>query len=201
MRRRDFLSGSLAAGLGAFVSPAASGSVRPIEGAEAESAPADALIYPVDLRCESLRDPLGIDARRPRLSWKLEAVGTARSQVQSAYRVRVATTATQLAEETPDLWDSGRVESSRQLHVEYEGRAPRSGERCFWQVEVWDGAHRKSQPSPASWWEMGLLSASDWVGVWISDGKPVGGENPVWPAALVEATRQCRSKRRSVDVD
>jgi hypothetical protein len=35
------------------------------------------------LRCEYLEDPIGIDHRRPRLSWKLKA--TARGRRQSAY--------------------------------------------------------------------------------------------------------------------
>ncbi|MCX6574618.1 MAG: hypothetical protein NTX99_11615, partial [Candidatus Aminicenantes bacterium] len=42
-----------------------------------------ALIAPLDLRCEYRRDPLGIDAPRPRLSWALTSEG--RAVTQSAY--------------------------------------------------------------------------------------------------------------------
>ena len=178
MRRREFLNGSLAAGVGAMVTSAAGRSLLASERSASEDELADALISPFELRCESLYDPLGIDASRPRLSWKLKADGAARNQSQSAYRVRVATTPAQLVGETADLWDSGQVSSNRQLHIEYDGRSLTSRERCYWLVEVWDGAGQKSLPSPISWWEMGLLSSSDWTGIWISDGKglPVNEE-------------------------
>ncbi|MCH7904086.1 MAG: family 78 glycoside hydrolase catalytic domain [Armatimonadetes bacterium] len=178
MRRRDFLKGSLAVGMGAIGITAAGGATRSSGRSASESTQEDGLISPVDLRCESLHDPLGIDAQRPRLSWKLIAAGSARNQFQSAYRIRVATTVALLAGETADLWDSGHVKSNRQLHIEYEGMPLKSGERCCWQVEVWDGAGRKSRPSPAVWWEMGLLSPLDWTGIWISDGKslPINDE-------------------------
>lgn len=48
------------------------------------------------LRCEYLVDPLGIDERAPRLSWQL--VSEARGARQLAYRVRVASSASLLAE-------------------------------------------------------------------------------------------------------
>ena len=138
-----------------------------------EDALEDGLISPFDLRCEFLHDPLGIDALRPRLSWKLKAAGDARNQSQSAYRIRVATTVDLLDGEA-DLWDSGRVKSNKQLHVEYEGKSLKSSDRCYWHIEVWDGDGLKSNPSPIVWWEMGLLAPSDWIASWISDGK----ENP-----------------------
>jgi alpha-L-rhamnosidase len=129
------------------------------------------LIHAFDLRCESLSDPLGVDARHPRLSWKLKAVGSAKSQSQSAYQISVASSHELL--DNPDIWDSGKVRSNQQLHVEYEGRPLSSGERCYWRVEVWDRDGDGPAISETSWWEMGLLSPKDWQGVWISDGKPL----------------------------
>ena len=74
----------------------------------APSAPSETSpLEPVDLRCEYLRDPLGIDAARPRLSWALR--GGARGERQSAYRVVVATTVEKALAGTGDLWDSGEV--------------------------------------------------------------------------------------------
>ena len=121
----------------------------------------EALITPIDLRCESTHNPLGIDALSPRLSWKLEAAVGARNQIQSAYSITVASTEPLLAAGEADLWDSSQVLSTRQLHIEYDGRPLTSGERCFWQVQVWDAYGRISAPSRISWWEMGLLSPED----------------------------------------
>ncbi|MGE5612145.1 MAG: hypothetical protein ACM359_23055, partial [Bacillota bacterium] len=50
-----------------------------------------ASVQVVELRCEYLGDPLGIDVRRPRLSWQLAATDpAARGQRQTAYRVLVS---------------------------------------------------------------------------------------------------------------
>lgn len=170
MKRRDFLKGSLGATVGAAGLTRAAGARFQNPEADFAQGSDRAPITPFDLRCESRRNPLGIDALRPRLSWKLEAAPGARSQRQSAYRITVARTEGLLAAGGADLWDSGKVLSTRQLHIEYEGSPLGSGERCFWRVQVWDAEGRNSDPSSISWWEMGLLSPEDWTGFWISDG-------------------------------
>ncbi len=67
-----------------------------------------------DPRCEYLKDPLGIDVKQPRLSWRLEAANAdARGQRQTAYQVLAASTKALLEEGRGDLWDSGTVASDR----------------------------------------------------------------------------------------
>ncbi len=171
MRRRDFLKGSLVAGVGAVGMNSATEPAQTDKQVTSGRGPNDEFITPFDLRCESTYNPLGIDAHRPRLSWKLKATAGARNQTQSAYRITVASTEAPAAAGAADMWDSGRVETSRQLHIEYDGKSLTSGERCFWHVQVWDSEGRISEPSQSHWWEMGLLSPKDWKGVWISDGK------------------------------
>jgi alpha-L-rhamnosidase len=67
------------------------------------------------LRCEYRVNPLGIDTARPRVRWTLESEG--RNEVQSAYRVLVASTAEALAADEGDLWDSGKVSWSDNMNV------------------------------------------------------------------------------------
>lgn len=117
------------------------------------------------LTCEYQTNPLGIDVRRPRLSWRLE--GDARAIRQTAYQIHVASDAQRLAAGEADLWDSGQVESVDSTLREYAGPALRSGQRACWQVRVWDGEGQATPWSAPAWWEMGLLSPEDWQAAWI----------------------------------
>ncbi len=128
-------------------------------------------IHPTGLRCEYRVNPLGIDSEHPRLSWTLES--EERGQRQIAYRILAADSLEGLAQEEGHLWDSGRVESSESIHIEYAGLRLQSGQRCFWKVRAWDRAGRPSRWSKPAFWEAALLRSGDWKGIWISDGRPL----------------------------
>jgi alpha-L-rhamnosidase len=126
-----------------------------------------------DPRCEYLANPLGIDVRQPRLSWKLTAVDPkARGQRQTAYQVLAASTRAALDKDQADLWDSGMVASDQSVHVVYAGKPLASGMECFWKVRVKDEKGATSAWSGPARWTMGLLEKSDWSGKWIG-GKEV----------------------------
>ena len=129
-----------------------------------------AKVAPVDLRCESRVDPLGVDVPRPRLSWVLDAKSGARDWMQVGYRVLVASSLTGLQKNRGELWDSGKVASSAQNNIPFGGQSLRAGQQCFWKVQVWGADGTKAWSKPARW-EMGPMVAEDWVGRWISDGK------------------------------
>ena len=77
------------------------------------------------LRCEYRDNPLGIDAAKPRLSWKIEAGdqrSEARGQKQCAYQVLVASSPELLVKDQGDLWDCGKVASDQSIQVEYAGK-------------------------------------------------------------------------------
>ena len=74
---------------------------------------------PRRLRCEYLRDPLGIDVTRPRLSW---CVNDSRpAEIQTAYQLLAARNSEQLDKDIGGIWDTGRVSSQHTLNVEYAG--------------------------------------------------------------------------------
>lgn len=118
-----------------------------------------------NLRCEYRHNPLGIDVASPRLSWKVES--SRRGARQTAYQVIVAQSEEALQRDQGELWDSGVVRSDQSIHVAYEGRELRSGQRAFWKVRIWDEANELSDSSECGWWEMGLLEPSEWCGQWI----------------------------------
>jgi len=121
-----------------------------------------------DLRCEYLKDPLGIDVSQPRLSWKLAAADPqARGQKQTAFQILVAGTKDLLDKDQADLWDSGMASLDQSVHVVYTGRPLGPGTECFWKVRVKDENGVLSAWSQPARWTMGLLEKSDWLGKWI----------------------------------
>ena len=107
--------------------------------------------------------PLGIDADAPSFGWALTT--TARGAVQTAYRLRIGTT-----EQGAEIWDSGRVDSDRQVDITPAAPLPlAAATRYFWQIKVWDGRDAESPWSAPAWFETGLLSPADWAGAeWIT---------------------------------
>ena len=126
---------------------------------------------PANLHCEAMQQPLGIDIAHPRLSWQMQ--DTRRGARQTAYEIRVASSAETLTQDHADVWDSRRVASDESVNVMYAGPALESRRRYYWQVRTWDQDGQPSSYSHASWWEMGLLSSSDWKANWITRDMPV----------------------------
>ncbi|MDQ1300704.1 MAG: alpha-L-rhamnosidase, partial [Chloroflexota bacterium] len=118
------------------------------------------------LLCEYRANPLGMDVRRPRLSWQLRS--DRRGAAQTAYQLRAAGDGADLASGKKLLWDSGKIASDQSILVPYGGPALRSGQRIHWQVRAWDETGAASAWSEVAWWEMGLLEAADWQAAWIT---------------------------------
>lgn len=117
------------------------------------------------LRTEYRENPLGIDIRRPRLSWQIQSDG--RGILQSAYQIQVARTERDLLEGRHMLWDSGKVNSAESTQIAYAGPALQSAQRYLWRVRVWDVKGEVSPWSNPAHWEMGLLDSSDWQASWV----------------------------------
>lgn len=120
----------------------------------------------VDLRCEYMTNPLGVDVAQPRLSWKLESRW--RGQKQTAYQILVSTNEKMLKEDRADLWDTGKTTSDQSIHILYSGHPLASRTRCYWKVRVWDADGKTSSFSEVGTWDMGLLTPEDWKAKWIS---------------------------------
>jgi alpha-L-rhamnosidase len=128
---------------------------------------------PVRLRCEYLMNPQGIDEAQPRLTWQVES--PMRGAKQTACQILVASSAEQLAKNSGDLWDSGKVAGERTVNIPYAGKTLSSRQPCFWKVCVWDQTGVAHWSDNASW-TMGLLQAEDWRADYIS----FRDTSPVW---------------------
>jgi alpha-L-rhamnosidase len=95
---------------------------------------------PIGPMVELLREPEHsvITEPQPAFSWIVN--DARRGAQQSAYRIRIASRAELLAEGGPDVWDSGRVESSASTMVRMAADRLRPQQVYWWQVCTWDSA-------------------------------------------------------------
>ena len=139
-----------------------------------------------DLRCEYLKDPLGIDAPQPRLSWiaPVRASAASGKPPTRCWWPRRPSCST----------GTGRPLGQRQSGLRRDGpgglrrQAAGSRQACFWKVRAWDRDGQPSAWSKPARWEMGLLEARRLVGP-LDRGR-FGGD----PAAAAIA------RRRQVDL-
>jgi len=138
----------------------------------------------VDLRTESLVDPVGLDVDRPRLSWRMETSEPNRRGLrQKGYRILVASSLSLLRGEKGDLWDTREVASSQSHGIEYAGKTLPANAEAWWKVEVTDERGRRVWSAPARWTTG--LRADDWKAKWIGTDA-VFAHPPKSPNNIVE---------------
>ncbi len=162
----------------------------------AGSAHAQGKATAVDLRVNSLVAPLAVENGTPKLSWTVNAPKNSRNVEQSAYQVQAATSKELLNDNKPDLWDSGKVESSKQI-AKYAGKIPQTGSTVFWRVGVWNSEGELSWSKVAKF-EFGLLKQEDWTGPWIGMDDNVRGRHAPYFRTKVKFDKDIASARAYV---
>ncbi|MFT4073066.1 MAG: family 78 glycoside hydrolase catalytic domain [Dysgonamonadaceae bacterium] len=124
---------------------------------------------PIELRCQFIENPYGVDVIDPVLSWTIKTSNpTARDIRQTAYQVLVASSIDLLKVDKADMWNSGKVISNQMSQVVYAGKALQSSQQYWWKVRVWNEKSKISVWSTPTQWTMGVLNAADWKAQWIS---------------------------------
>ena len=118
-----------------------------------------ASLQPLKLTCEYQMNPLGIDTRKPRLSWIFQSAE--RNQLQSAYEIVVSAHQASINQLIGDAWNSGKILSSSNLHIEYAGVPLNSFTRYYWRVRVYDKNNQVSEWSSPAWFETAMLQAKE----------------------------------------
>ena len=123
---------------------------------------------PVDLRCEHLIRPLGIDRAEPRFSWHLEDERNGAKQL--SYRIMLGTDSAALVRNKGVIWQEKK--NSGQMLTTYKGKALKPFTRYYWSITVWDQNRQVSEQTISSF-ETGFLNTAQWKGCFISDGKDI----------------------------
>lgn len=141
-------------------------------------------IFPVNLTCEYLSDPAGLDVRQPRFSWTLNANDEKKfGQLQTAYRILVASSTNNLDKNIGDCWDSGWVKSDDMQLIRYEGKELQSDKDYFWNVTVKDETANISAVSETATFSTGLFNQAEWTAKWIGTSEvydPNRGSNQMY---------------------
>lgn len=96
---------------------------------------------------------------------------------QTAYEIQVSSTRATLEAGDGDVWTSGKVESTQQNDIRYEGPALTAAERYFWRVRTWDANGEESPWSTVATFGTGPgKSWSKSVPIWAS-GQAEGWAN------------------------
>ncbi|MDE6721876.1 MAG: glycoside hydrolase family 78 protein [Bacteroidaceae bacterium] len=116
----------------------------------------------VGLRTLGVEKPLGIEST-PAFSWKIES--SRRGYRQSAYEITVTDS------RGTTLWKSGKVASSRQTDVPYEGKPLKSRSAYTWTITAFDQNDIPSTTAVSSF-ETGILTQEEWKDAqWIAPKK------------------------------
>jgi alpha-L-rhamnosidase len=160
---RAFLVTLLAAALVSFSNPFA----RNPTVAAAFSEPVEV----TDLETNATAQPLGIDDRNPRFTWRL--ISDKRAVTQTHYRVLVASKPELVQEGSADVWDSNTVTSSDPWSM-YAGALLRSRTRYYWSVKVQTANGISSNWPRPVWFETAFFNANEWRGQWITGPERAG---------------------------
>lgn len=121
---------------------------------------------PENLRVNYITQPLNIDMQHPRFSWILFDVD--RNEIQSAYEILVASSPELLAEHTGDFWSTGKVESSLQNGILYDGKPLQSKSQYWWKVRTWDKDDLMGDWSEMQVFETSMIDGAGWSARFIT---------------------------------
>lgn len=133
---------------------------------------------PTGLLCDLLPHPelAAITNKTPDLGWIVNA--GVKNDYQTAYQVEVATSASVLQGDRPDLWNTEKVSSSQSINIAYKGKGLEPHKSYYWRVRTWGRTGKMSGWSSVQKFNTSDFdSASKWPGEsrWVQikheDGK------------------------------
>lgn len=144
-----------------------------------------------DVRVEYRKDPIGMDVKEPRFSWKMES--DEKDTMQSAFRIQVMKR-DNVTDSEVTVWDSGKKESDQSVLAEYAGEEllPEIAYCCC--VTVWDN-HGNAAEGEVSF-ETGLMNPEKMEAQWITHD--FGEEEKACPVFFRKFSTEKKIKRARI---
>jgi len=145
----------------------------------------------INLQCEHLDSPIGLDNPQPRFTWQMD--DHRQGARQTAYQISVGTDSTQVANGIGGDWQTGKINSMKNL-VSYCGKTLPPFTKYYWRVVLWDKDGKPSHTATSKF-EMGMINPSNWQGTWISDGKGMKAKAAPYFRKVFQNTKHIVSAR------
>lgn len=142
------------------------------------------------LRCEYMENPIGLDVKEPRISWKLHSKKPA--VMQSACQVQIAKDF--LFESI--IWDSNKLETSESIQFPINQIDIQPFTRYYYRVKVWDQDGEVSDWSNMAFWETGIFGHENWRAKWIKADDAIERSDAIPYFRKVFSTNQPIKKAR-----
>ena len=120
------------------------------------------------LSCDYRENPIGIDNLNPVFGWMVKS--SERNDSQSAYEIIASDNLRDIQACKGNVWRTGKISSSQITNIRYGGKRLKSCTRYYWKIRSYDKNNDSSEWSDIGYWEMGLMTVSDWKACWIYDG-------------------------------
>jgi len=144
------------------------------------------------LRCEWLKNPLGLDTNAPRFTWQV--LTDEPGYLQSAYQLIVGDDSAAVENGNGNVWESGTTQSET-LPAVYQGPDLKAFTRYFWKVRLKDKNGTWSNWSPIAFFEMGMMDQSNWKGHWITDSPDYHKKEAPYFRRTFETNKQITAAR------
>lgn len=137
-----------------------------------------------DLKVEYFINPIGIDIKKPRFSWKLDS--ERKNLIQQSYQLIVTNN-------KHVVFDSGKVESDQSVFVPYEGEPLERLTEYTVNVKVEDNYGNTAETS--STFETGLFSGESFSGDWITHALDANEKAPPVFFTAFDTTKEVKQAR------
>ena len=151
----------------------------------------------INLKCEYLVNPIGVDAPKPRFTWQM--VSNKKAAKQTAYRILVGADSAQIYTGKNSIWDSGRINTATNL-AEYNGPPLQPFSKYYWQVLVEDEAGKQITSAATASFETGMMQSKNWRGSWISDNNDIRLKPAPYFRKVFSAEKKVKSARAYIAV-
>lgn len=125
---------------------------------------------PVQLLCEYMENPIGVDSPQPRLRWKLDDQRP--GAAQTACEIIVGADSLAVLNGSGNMWKSGKVQDESMLTA-YQRKALEPFTKYYWAVRVWDKDGKQGPLSAVASFETGMMDMKNWKGSWITDTRDI----------------------------